>query len=145
MRSECTDCEDHFCCIYLGQRTCPKHCRRQNCFCAHCQLYHIEIISPAVYCQHCDSLSNCYNYKHVGRIANRNSHVLGKYCVEHCPTPDCPHREETTVGVTTLLAVPITPSYPSKLYHNLTQHNVDPTQKVDVTGVLSHVSIKHFL
>jgi len=124
MSSECKDCEDHFCCIYLGQRTCPKHCLRQNCFCARCQLYHIEVISPAVYSQRCDFLSECYNFKHIGRIANRYSYILERFCQEHCPTPDCPHREETTVDIP--IPVPTIPDYGKVLEH------VDLKEKIDL-------------
>jgi len=42
MSSEYKSCEDHSCCIYLAQRTCPRHCFGQNCFCVHCQLYSLE-------------------------------------------------------------------------------------------------------
>ena len=111
--SECKDCEEHFCFIYLGQRTCLKHCRRQNCFCAHCQLYHIEIISPAVYCQRYDISSECYNYKHIGRVANRNPYVLGRYFIKHCPTLGCPNREASTME----MAVPTPLLYHSSSFY----------------------------
>jgi len=128
MSSEYKDCEDHFCCIYLGQRTCPRHCRRQNCFCACCQLYHIEMISPAVYRQRCDFVSECYNYKHIGRVANRHSYILERYCVEHCPTPNCPHREAPTVNV----SIPILSLYPSVPDYGKVLNDVNPMQKMDV-------------
>jgi len=133
MSSECKDCEDHFCCLDLGQRTCPKHCRRQNCFCARCQLYQIEVINPAVYCQRCNFLLECYNYKHTGRIANRNSYVLERYCLEHCPTIDRPHREATTVDI----PIPVPPVYPSSAFYGIPDYarvlrHVNPKEKLDV-------------
>ena len=97
MSSECKDCEDQFCCIYLGQRTCPQRCIRQNCFCTRSQIRVINEASPAVFCQLCDFLSECYTDMHIRRIASHNSYILQRYCRDHCPTIDCPHREETTV------------------------------------------------
>jgi len=126
MSSECKGCEDHFCCIYLGQKTCPKHCRRQNCFYVRCQLHHSEIINPAVCCQRCDFSSECHNYKHIGRVANRTLFAMERICVEHCPTPDCPHKEVITFDI------PGTPKYPSSPDCGRVLNNVNPTQKVDI-------------
>jgi len=97
LSSECKHCEDQFCCIYLGQRTCPHHCIRKSCFCARCQITVSNEASQAVFCQLSDFLSECYVYQHIGRNASRNSFILQRYCRDHCPTKDCPHREETTV------------------------------------------------
>lgn len=100
MNSECQKCEDNFCCIYLGQRTCWQNCFRQNWFDVHCQLASIEEDSPAVFCHHCGFLSERYAYKYIDRVANRNSYILQKHCRDHFTTKHCPHREETSVEMT---------------------------------------------
>jgi len=122
MSSECKNCKDHFCCIYLGQRTCPQHCGRQNCFCGRCQLYQAEVISPAVFCRHCDFLYECYSYKYIGRIAKKNSDILEASCRDHCATIGCPHRDETTVDLSRQTLID---------YSHLIQH-VNPQEKIDV-------------
>jgi len=126
MSWECSSCEDHLGWIYLEQRTCPKYCRRQDWLGARCQIYQIEIFSLAVYCQRCDILSECYNYRHIGRISGRNSYVLERYCVEQCPTPKCPHREATSV------ALPILPSPPYAIAYGLVLANGYRKDMVDV-------------
>jgi len=97
MSSECPKCEDNCCCIYLGQRTCSEHCRRQNCFCISCQLFNIEEKSPAVLCQKCSFLSECYGYKWLGRVNGRDSYILQRHCIDHCVVSNCPNRDEATV------------------------------------------------
>lgn len=123
MSSECKDCEDDFCCIYLGQRTCPVHCGRQNCFCARCQLHRIEIICPAVKCQHCHLLKECNNYKYIGGVANGNTYVLQRYCVEHCPTLNCHSWVPTTVDIPEAITIPD--------YSQVIQ-NVDPKETFNI-------------
>ena len=122
MSLECQKCEDNFCCIYLGQRTCNQYCRRQNCFCMSCQLYSIEEKSPAVYCQRCSFRSECYAYKDLGRINGRGSQVLHRHWREHCPTENCPPKDETTVELDQLIPPP---DYSNIIQHVVAQEEVD--------------------
>jgi len=97
MSLECQKCENNFCCIYSGQKTCSNHCQRQNCVCVSCQLYNIEEASPAVICQKCNFLSECYKYKYFGKIHGRSSYILQRHCIDHCQINNCSHRDEATV------------------------------------------------
>jgi len=106
MSFECQKCEDNFCCNYLGERTCSESCRRQNCFCVSCQLYNIEEKSPAVICQHCRFLSECYASKYLGKINGRASYILQRHCIDHCQLENCPHRDEATVELNRLILAP---------------------------------------
>jgi hypothetical protein len=123
MSSECQKCEDNFCCIYLGQRTCSEHCQRQNCFCISCQLYNIEEKSPAVLCQKCSFLSECYGYKYLGRLNHKDSYVLQKHCIDPCQLENCPHRDEATVELNRTIPPPD--------YSDLIQDG-GPSQTIDV-------------
>jgi hypothetical protein len=106
MSLECQKCEDNFCCIYLGQRTCSHHCRRENCFCVSCQLYNIEEKSPAVISQKCNFLSECYAYKYLRQIDSRKSCILQRHCIDHCQLEDCPHKDQATVELYRLIPLP---------------------------------------
>jgi len=106
MSLECQKCEDNFCCIYLGRRICAEHCRRQNCFCISCQLYITEEKGPAVLCQKCSFLLECYSYKYLGKLNYRNSYVLQKHCIDHSELEDCPHLDEATVELNRLVPPP---------------------------------------
>jgi len=123
MSSECKDCEDQFCCIHLGQRNCPQHYLRQNCFWACCQIKVINEANPSVFCQLSHFLLECYVYKHIGRIASRNSFILQRYCRDHCPTENCPHREETTVYNIEI---------PGRIDYNHLVNDGSPQETVDV-------------
>lgn len=106
MSLECQSCEDNVCCIYLGQRICPEHCRRQNCFCVRCQLSNIEEKSPAVRCQNCNFLSKCYGCKHLGSINGRGSYILQRHCIDHRVTPNCPHKDVVSVELNRVIQAP---------------------------------------
>jgi len=123
MSSECQRCDDNFCSIYLGQGTCSEHCRRQNCFCVSCQLSNIDEKSPAVICQRCSFLSECYSYRLLGKVHGRDSYILQRYCVDHCRLENCPHRDEPTVELNRLI--------PPPNYSHLIQDG-GPSQEVDV-------------
>jgi len=123
MSSECQKCEDNFCCIYLGIRTSSLHCRRQNCFCISCQSYNIEEKSPAVICQRCSFLSECYSNKFLGKVNRRNSYILQRHCIDHCQLENCPHKDEDTVELNRVLLPPD--------YRHLVQDG-NPTETVDV-------------
>jgi len=87
------------CCIYLGRRICSRHCQRKRCFCVRCQLYNTEEENPAVNCQKCNFLSECYSYKLVGKIGGRDSYILQSHCIDHCQLEGCPHRDEVSVAL----------------------------------------------
>jgi hypothetical protein len=123
MSSECQKCENNFCCINLGRRTCSKHCRRQNCFSISCQLYYIEEKSPAVLCQKCSFLSECYGYKYLGKLNCRDYYELQGFCIDHCQLENCPHRDEVTVEINRIILQPD--------YSHLVQDG-GPSQTVDV-------------
>jgi len=106
MSTECLRCEDNFCCIYLCRRVCSKHCQRKSCFCVSCQLYSTEEENPAVYCQKCNLLSECYSYNFVGKIGGRNSYILQSHCIDHCQLEGCPHRDEVSVELNRLIPPP---------------------------------------
>jgi hypothetical protein len=106
MNTHCQRCEDNFCCVYLGQRTCRAHCRRQNCFCVHCQLYNFEDKSPARYSQKCSFLSECYAYKYLGKFNRQPSYTIQRFCIDHCQLENCPHRDEVTVELNRLTPPP---------------------------------------
>ena len=114
MNSECTRCENSFCCIYLGRRLCREHCQRRDCFCINCQLCNIEEKSPSVYCQKCNFLSECYSYKHLGKINGRDSYILQSHCIDHCQLERCPHKDEVSVELNRVI---LPPDY-SHLYRN---------------------------
>jgi len=120
---ECQKCEDNFGCIYLGRRICNEHCRRQNCFCISCQLYNIEEKSPTVLCQKCNFLSECYGYKYLGRVNERDSYILQRHCIDQCQIVDCLHKDETTVELSRIIPPPD--------YSHLIQ-NDGPSQTIDV-------------
>jgi hypothetical protein len=100
---ECQKCEENFCCIYLGQRTCNEHCRRLDCFCISCQLFNIEEKSPAIHCQNCSVLSECDRYQYLGRVNGRHSYSLHIHCIDHCQIEACPHKDESTVELSRLI------------------------------------------
>ena len=106
MSLECLKWEDNFCCIYLGQKICSIHCRRQSCFCMSCQLYNIEEKSPTVICQKCSLLLECYGYKYLGSVNGRDSYNLQRHCIDHCRIEGCPHRHETTVELNRVIPPP---------------------------------------
>jgi len=106
MSLECPKCEDNFCCVYLGQRRCSKHCQRISCFCIGCQLYNIEEKSPSVYCQKCSFLSECYSHKYLGKVNGRDSYILQRHCIDHCQIEGCPHRDEVTVRLERIIPTP---------------------------------------
>jgi len=126
MDLECQKSEDNFCCIILGQRTCSSHCRKQNCFCASCQLYNIEEKTPAVICQNCNFLSECYTYKHLSKGNRRDSYILLRHCIDHCELDNCPHRDEATVELNRLI---LRPNYCNFLYNGSSQEMVDIHQQ----------------
>jgi hypothetical protein len=106
MSLECQKCEDNFCCIYLSQRTCSHHRRRESCFCVSCQLYNIEEKSPAGICQKYNFLSECYAYKYLAQINGRKSYILQRHCINHCQLKDCPRKDEATVELSQLISLP---------------------------------------
>ena len=106
MNSECLRCKDNFFRIYLGQRTCNKHCWRQSCFCISCQLYNIEEKSPTVICQKCSFLSECYCYKYLGRVNGRDSNILQRHCIDHCQLENCLQKDEATVELSRVIPPP---------------------------------------
>jgi len=106
MNLKCQKCKDNFRCIYWGQRTCSQHCRRQNCFCVSCQFYNIKEQSPAVICQCCNFLSECYAYKYLGKINGRASYILQRHCIDHCQLDNCPHKDEATVELSRVIPPP---------------------------------------
>jgi len=106
MSLECQKCEDNFCCIYLGHWTCTEHCRRLHWFCISCQLYNIEETSPAVFCQSCNFLLECYGYKYVGKLNGRDSYTLQRSCIYHCYLKNCPHRDEVSVELNRVIPAP---------------------------------------
>jgi len=106
MSLEYQRCKDNFCCIYLGQRTCSNHCRRQNCFCVSCQLYNMEQKTTAVICQKCNFPSECYAYKYLGKIIGRASYILQRHCIDHCQLDNCPHKDEASVELNRLIPPP---------------------------------------
>jgi len=106
MSSECPKCEDNFCRIRLGQKLCSEHCQRENCFCVSCQLYNIEQKSPSVYWPKCSFLSQCYSYKHLGKINGRDSYILQRHCIDHCQVERCLHRDEVAVDLDRVIPPP---------------------------------------
>jgi hypothetical protein len=123
MSLECPKCENNLCCIYLGQRTCSKHCQRQNCFCISYQLYNIEEKSPAILCQKCSFLLECYGYKHLGKVNGRDSYILQRHCIDHCVLGNCPHRDEPMVELNRIIPPPD--------YRHLVQDG-DPMETIDI-------------
>ena len=79
---------------------------RQSCFCVSCQLYNIEEKSPAVICQLCNFLSECYAYQYLGKINRRASYILQRHCIDHSQIENCPHRDEATVELTRVIPPP---------------------------------------
>jgi hypothetical protein len=126
MSLECQKCEDNFCCIYLGQRTCTSHCWRQNCFCVSCQLYNIKEKSLAVVCQKCNFLSECYAEKYFRKIRGRESYILQRHCIDHCQLENCPHRDEATVELSRQIQPP---NYSPLIQHDGSSKAVDIHQQ----------------
>ena len=123
MSLECQRCEDNFRCIYLNRRLCSEHCWRRDCFCISCQLYNIEEKSPSVYCQKCNFLSECYSYKHLGKVNGRDYYIVQRHCIDHCQLERCPHRDEVTVDLGRVIPPPD--------YSHLIQNGC-PSETVDI-------------
>ena len=62
--------------------------------------------SPAVICQKCNFLLECYTYKYLGQINGRRSYILQRHCIDHCYLKNCPHKDEPTVELTWLIPPP---------------------------------------
>jgi hypothetical protein len=79
--------------------------------------------SPAVICQKCSFLSECYGYKYLGKVNGRDSYILQRHCVDHCALDNCPYRDEATAELRRIIPPPD---------YSHVVGNGDPKEEIDI-------------
>jgi len=90
-----------------------------------CQMpvYNIQQKSPAVICQKCSFLQECYGYKYLGKLNGSDSYLSQRHCISHSQLEHCPHRDEELVELDRLI--------PPPEYSCLVQ-NGNPQETIDI-------------